>query len=558
MDVVNKGNYDHLKWVVNREYQHVKRLDELETLKVIYAESEKRGQMLINNSRDAISYIHEGMHVHANEAYLELFGFGSLDDIQGAPIMDLVNPEDQKAFKKFLRSQSDDGKSEQNMLDTHLAHTSGSSFSATMEFSRTTLDGEFCIQLIIRDRSNAKELEQQLNLLSQTDQLTGLYNRQHLIQLLQEQCNQAAARKTQSSLLQIQLENVESTKSTLGVMATDKMIVAVAHVLRNTVQDTDILCRFEGATYTVLSTLSSKKNITLYAGKILKIIDKFIYQVGNNSISPVCSIGIALIDESTSTANEALSRAERALEKALDKGQSLHIYTPEPGEKTQKQIDQLWMKRLSEALKSNRFLLRYQPIVSLGGDEYVRYEISYCVLDENSKPILHTEFSDAASRTGMTRSIDRWVIMSATKQLEETIKQAPNTVFFIPLSEDTLEDPELFRWFRQRLESLDLPRDCIVFQMSESSVITHLNQARAVSAALHNIHCKISLDNFGVEPNPFQLIKHVSADYVKINLEFIKDLWNDQPGKPANHSIACRKSTAQWANQYRPWCRRCR
>lgn len=75
--------------------------------------------------------------------------------------MDLVKSDDQEALKGFLRNQSDNQEAvDKDTLDTHLVHTSGSSFSATMEFSRTTVDGEPCIQIIIRDRSNAKELEQ--------------------------------------------------------------------------------------------------------------------------------------------------------------------------------------------------------------------------------------------------------------------------------------------------------------------------------------------------------------------------------------------------------------
>ena len=101
-----------------------------------------------------------------------------------------------------------------------------------------------------------------------------------------------------------------------------------------------------------------------------------------------------------------------------------------------------------------------------------------------------------------------------------------------------LEDPELFRWIRQLFEQLRLPDYSIVFQMSESSVITHLKQARAMAAALHKINCKISLFDFGVEPNPFQLIKHVPADYVKINREFMRNLTTSMENQQAIQSIS--------------------
>jgi len=328
VDSVGKGDHEHLKLVVNREFQHVKLANGIDVLKSAYFDSEKRSQMLMNSSRDAISYVQAGMHVHANRAYLELFGFDTVAAIQGAPIMDLVAPKNQAEVKAFLRNHSDSG---EDTLDTHMRHSNGSTFSAKMEFSRTTVDGEPGTQIIIRNRVNSAEMERQINLLSQTDQLTGLFNRQHLMKLLQDTCNQVAKGQTRYSLLQIRLEKFESTKSTLGVLGADRVMVNVAHVLRNIAKKDDVLCRFEDATYTILSILSDQKEITLYARKILNVVDKFNCEVGGRSINPRCSIGIVIIDESTLEPNEVLSRAERSLEQALKKGHTHRIYLPKPG-----------------------------------------------------------------------------------------------------------------------------------------------------------------------------------------------------------------------------------
>ena len=535
VDAVNKGDKEHLKLVVNREFQHVKMAHGLEVLKTAYFDSEKRSQMLMNSSRDAISYVHEGMHVHANEAYLDLFGFASVEDIQGTPIMDLVPSDDQETLKSYLRSNAE---AVEDTFATNLIHTNGTTFSATMEFSSTTVDGEPGTQIIIRDRVDTKELERQLNLLSQTDQLTGLYNRQHLMKLLQDTCQQAASGNARYSLFHIRLEEFDNIKNNLGVLGADRVMAEVASILRDSQLKDDVLCRFEDATYTILSMLSDEQQITSHARKILNVIEQFICDVGGKSVNPRCSIGMAVIDDGTADPNEVLSRAERALEKALQKGQTQRIYQPKPGEQTQKQLDQMWTKRLSLALKNNRFSLLYQPIVSLGGDDMERYDVSYTLLDEAGKPIPQAEFIAAAERTGMAKGIDRWVIFNSAKQLAEQIKHSPRTIFFIPLTDSALEDPELFRWLKQLLDQLKLPENSIVFQMSESSVITHLKQARAMAAALHKIDCKISLNDFGGEPNPFQLIKHVPADYIKINREFMKNLTSNAENQEAIQALA--------------------
>jgi PAS domain-containing protein len=53
-------------------------------------ETERRCDALIASSRDPIAYVHEGMHIRANDAYLEMFGYESFEDIEGLSLLDMV------------------------------------------------------------------------------------------------------------------------------------------------------------------------------------------------------------------------------------------------------------------------------------------------------------------------------------------------------------------------------------------------------------------------------------------------------------------------------------
>ncbi|HEY0634411.1 MAG TPA: PAS domain-containing protein, partial [Gammaproteobacteria bacterium] len=61
-----------------------------------------RAQALVNASRDAIAYVHDGMHIYANESYLNMFGYSTLEEIEGMPIMNMVKSSDHGKFKEFL------------------------------------------------------------------------------------------------------------------------------------------------------------------------------------------------------------------------------------------------------------------------------------------------------------------------------------------------------------------------------------------------------------------------------------------------------------------------
>ena len=150
-DIVSADEQEHLSLVVRREFNDLINNRSLQQAREKLHESEQRCTTLIDSSRDAIAYIHEGMHVHANSVYLELFGYVDLDEIEGLPILDMISPKEHKRFKSFLRSLSDDT----TELEIKCQNNDGTTFDATLEFSPATIDEEPCTQIIIRDAGKA-------------------------------------------------------------------------------------------------------------------------------------------------------------------------------------------------------------------------------------------------------------------------------------------------------------------------------------------------------------------------------------------------------------------
>ena len=77
---------------VRTEWADLEARRSLRRLEAQVRETERRCDALIESSRDPIAYVHEGMHIRANRAYLEMFGFDSFDDIEGMSLLDLVAP----------------------------------------------------------------------------------------------------------------------------------------------------------------------------------------------------------------------------------------------------------------------------------------------------------------------------------------------------------------------------------------------------------------------------------------------------------------------------------
>jgi PAS domain-containing protein len=92
---------------LQRELRHLKNRRELRSLEVRLRDAEKRSQALLESSRDAVAYVHDGMHIFANPSYLGMFGYASVDELEGMPLMDMVDSSGQAEFKNFLKKIHD-------------------------------------------------------------------------------------------------------------------------------------------------------------------------------------------------------------------------------------------------------------------------------------------------------------------------------------------------------------------------------------------------------------------------------------------------------------------
>ena len=253
VDATDFNNIDHLLLIIAREHQSLISARQIAKFKKSFNESERRCTSLLDSSRDAIAYIHEGMHVYSNQSYLEMFGIEESDELEGLPILDMVSAEGRDEFKKFLRhyTKNEDGIEK---LDTTLHKPDGEEFSGEMEFSPAQIEGEPCIQIIIRKEDvNSEELERQLKVLSQKDQLTGLFNRQYCIEKLETTIEDCEQKKYTAALMEIHIDNFDDIKNSVGVIESDQYIVEAAKALSEAVRDEDILSRYTHDSFSVIA-----------------------------------------------------------------------------------------------------------------------------------------------------------------------------------------------------------------------------------------------------------------------------------------------------------------
>lgn len=533
-DAVHRTDLRHLLLVIERELRHLQERRRLRRLEVALRDVEKRCHALLDNSRDAIAYVHEGMHIYANNAYLEKFGYDSMEDLEVMPLLNMTAPQEQARFKEFLRSYQRNPDAETE-LEIGMVTEQDEPLQVMMAFSPATIDGEACTQILIRDKAVAEDLALQLDTLSRQDLLTGLHNRQYFMEQL-EQAVGKAVDGSGSGLLFIQLDNIDSIQQTIGISAVDALIADVGVLIRQQVGDDGLAARFSDDAFSILLPRQSVHDAIALGEALLRDIEGHISNSGDKTITTTGSIGVSMVGENVGSAQAAVNDALAASEQArIDGGNRVHLHTAQ-GSDDQANEENM-RERIESAIADDALFTVYQPIASLRGDSRERYEVRLRMVGDDNTTIMPADFIPQAEQLGLMPQIDRWVLRSALRALTEVRAQKHDTILFVKLSGATLADPDFISFVGEQLKANSIEGERLTFQLNEPVAVTQLNQARQFLRGLKELGSKLCLDHFGSGLNPFQLVKHLPADYLKLDHAITHDLASNSESQQSAKQI---------------------
>jgi EAL domain-containing protein (putative c-di-GMP-specific phosphodiesterase class I) len=169
----------------------------------------------------------------------------------------------------------------------------------------------------------------------------------------------------------------------------------------------------------------------------------------------------------------------------------------------------------------------------LRGGTHEHYEAFVRMIDDKGQEVSPYEFLPPSGPSEVAGKIDKWVILQTIKQLSEHRCQGHETRLFINLTAETLQDTNFISWLNVALKAARLPGDSLIFQIAENSAITYLKQAKEFEKGLKTLHCNFSINQFGRAINPYNLLKHLSPEYVKLEGSFTQEMQKSDEGKEA-------------------------
>jgi EAL domain-containing protein (putative c-di-GMP-specific phosphodiesterase class I) len=185
------------------------------------------------------------------------------------------------------------------------------------------------------------------------------------------------------------------------------------------------------------------------------------------------------------------------------------------------------LERLSEiraAIAEDRLVLHAQPIVDLGSGRVVQQELLVRLQRENGELMPPGDFLPLAERHGCITDIDRWVVEQAVQMA------ARGQAVEVNLSAASVGDSQTLATIRAALASTGADPRLLVFEVTETAMMADVDRGRAFAEALRELGCRFALDDFGTGYGTFTYLKHIPADYLKIDIEFVREL----PGSEAD------------------------
>jgi len=521
-DAIPENDSKRLQLVVARELENLTNRRKMRSLERSVKETEKRSSQLLNQSKDAIAYITDGMHIYANQAYIEIFGFEDKEDIDITPVMDLIAPDAKNTFKKFLKNSDND---ETKEITLQAQTIKGEAFDATLYTTQAEYDGEACTQIKIPTANDDSDLAKQLEAYKNQDMVTGLPNQHVFDSILDDAVEKAAKDNGTYAIFNIRIDNFHKTTSLIGVSESELLLTSVAQKLQSYFPEPQFLAHFGSEVFSAID-YSKGLNAAKEHGELIRNeLSEHMFEIGERTVQITVSIGIAFINDVTTNGDVILDKAYEACHLAYDNGNlgnAVNAYEPAITKQTVQNINVA--ETLQSAMDSGRLEVLYQPIINLKQENEESYEVFMRVFDEEHKEISLTDYLDGMSTDKIGEKIDRWIILQAIKALAEKYNKGHNVRLFINITNRTMLDKTLAPWLSVALKAARLTGDTLVFQLAEMEATSHLKQAAIFSKELSSLKCKIAVKHFGCSLNPLNIVQHMNVDYFKVDRSFVHDL----------------------------------
>lgn len=384
--------------------------------------------------------------------------------------------------------------------------------------------------------------EDKIKRLAFYDPLTGLANRQLLLDRLHQAFTFSARSGREGALLFIDLDQFKDINDTLGHAIGDLLLQQTAQRLQACMREGDTVARLGGDEFVVMLEDLSRRPIdaatqTEAVGeKILATLGQP-YRLATHEYRSTVSIGATLFSDHGNSGEELLKRADIAMYQAKQAGRNALRFFNSTMQDTINTRTSL-VTELHKALESNQFHLYYQIQVDssnrpLGAEALIRW------LHPERGPISPAQFIPLAEETGLILPIGLWVLETACTQLKAWEQDAltRDLILAVNVSAKQFRQVDFVAQVQSLIERHAINPMLLKLELTESMLQENIEDTIATMNALKESGVQFSLDDFGTGYSSLQYLKRLPLDQLKIDQSFVRNLATDSSDKAIVRTI---------------------
>lgn len=380
---------------------------------------------------------------------------------------------------------------------------------------------------IFSDVTQSKQAEKRLEFLSSHDALTGVYNRNALLEQLTRIMEHADFLSTSAAVIYLDLDNFKQINDSLGQSAGDEVLRAVARRIASVLRSEDVVARAGGDEFViVLDRVRSREDAALVAGKLADAF-RLDLQVQGTDIIVTPSIGISLYPQDASDAEELVAFADLAMVQSKKHKRATFAFYD--GAMSRQAKDELHREnQLRHAEDNDEFRIHYQPIMDVSTNHVCGVEALIRWQNPEAGLLMPADFIYLAEDRGLISGIGRWVLRKACGEIARLNQRATQPVqVSINVSSSQLQDPRFVDDVEQALEETGLGARLLRLELTESVIMDGSREVLHILHSLRALGVALALDDFGTGYSSLSYLRRFPISHLKIDKSFVRDVPRD-------------------------------
>ena len=381
----------------------------------------------------------------------------------------------------------------------------------------------------------------ELEYYSMHDPLTGLYNRRQFNSILEYEIGRSERHNHEFSLLMLDLDDFKDINDSYGHPTGDEALRGVSEILREHIRKGDFVARIGGDEFAVILMETGREGAATVAATLGQALSERIFTAPDSkNFHLTLSVGIATFPVDGQNEIDLMAGADVAMyrAKSMGKNSSCSLDTLQ-GRVEVSRTTRNQAEKLRQALQQDRLIPYYHSIVDCQTGELFACETLARLIEPDGEITSAGAFIETMEKYGMGRELDRVMISKAFQAKHERMKSnSHGTKIFLNLSAQEIQGRGILGYAEELCNALQIPPDCIVFEILERDAIGDMTNMRKFLANLRKNGFAFALDDFGSGYNSFHYLRELQFEYVKIDGAFVRNILNSKIDYALVHNLS--------------------